>query len=155
MSIHCWNVHGLGKASKKKLVKCSIQDSSCDIVCLQEKKLQQFNEKLLKSTYRNNFDCWDEKASIGSCGGLLTCWKSSCYSGTPFHKGPYSISTLLQKMDNINNQQCLITNTYGPSIKQDLKSFFDEHSDLRKRVHSPWIILGDFNITHYPEDRHE
>lgn len=118
MTIHCWNVRRLGKSSKSKLVKCSICESLCDIVCLQEIKLQTFNDKLLKSTCGNNFDSWYIKPSVGASDGLLTCWKSSTYTGVPFHKGDFSISTNFQKLDR-NNQQFLVTNVYGPLHRQD------------------------------------
>lgn len=74
--------------------------------------------------------------------------------GVPFHKGDFSISTYFQKIDQ-GNQQYLITNVYGPPYRKDQKLFFKKPSDLKKMVHSPWIILGDFNVTRCPEGMQE
>lgn len=152
MSIHCWNVRGLGKASKRNLVNCLIQDSSCDIVCLHETKLQEFNDRLLKSLRGKKFDCWDVKDSEGSSDGLLTCWNSSLFTCVPFYNYNFSISTYFQSLDHNVDHKWLVTNVYGPPNRQDQKHFFDELIDLRKTMQTPWIISGRFQLDAKPRE---
>lgn len=135
MTIHCWNVRGLDKSSKWKLVKLSILESQCDIICLQETKVRLLDEKLLKSSCGKNFNCWDAKAVDGSWGGnyllerLPLLW-------FPIPPRMLHLDYMLSSPKKQQLSAFTITNIYGPCTHQDLKQFFKELSFTKNDCHS-------------------
>jgi exonuclease III len=43
----CWNVRGLNSEAGQREVRSKIEESECDIICLQETKCEAFDWKLI------------------------------------------------------------------------------------------------------------
>ena len=50
-----WNVRGLNNPQKRESVKHWIQSWKCDVVCLQETKLEVVDFQLVRSLWGNSF----------------------------------------------------------------------------------------------------
>jgi hypothetical protein len=47
--ILCWNVRGINSVNKWTTIKSKIQETSCDIICLQETKREFFDLAFIKN----------------------------------------------------------------------------------------------------------
>jgi hypothetical protein len=47
----CWNVRGLNSEAGQREVRSKIEESECDIICLQETKCEAFDWKLIHKIY--------------------------------------------------------------------------------------------------------
>ncbi|XP_058096318.1 uncharacterized protein LOC131241978 [Magnolia sinica] len=87
---------------------------------------------------------------VGSSGGILITWKSSKWDLVSSSSGTFLMSMIIQ--DKSSSSQYLLSVIYGP-ISQSLRaSLWDELSQVRRSFSGPWCVVGDFNITRYPED---
>lgn len=73
MRITTWNVRGLNAPNKRCLTKRQIEKSNSDIILLQETKLEEVNDCILKVAG------WEEvfSKSYGTASGLGILWCSS------------------------------------------------------------------------------
>ena len=89
-----------------------IDESDCNISCLQETKRETFD-----TTYINNF-CPSRLikfaflSSVGAFGGLLVAWNGSQFSGEVIAQNRFSLS--IQFTSLLSNQSWILSNIYGP-----------------------------------------
>ncbi|KAH7660831.1 Exodeoxyribonuclease III protein [Dioscorea alata] len=100
MKILSWNVRGLGRPSKRHLVKDFIFSSRADVVCLQESKLQDLHTSTWRSIGGSRLNTFDFLPALGTSGGIIIAWDSSQVLGTLIHKGTYSLSIKFSNLDN-------------------------------------------------------
>ena len=48
-------------------------------------------------------------------------------------------------VDNVNNEQCMLTAIYAPSHSGDKDVFWHHLKQLNELITLPWCIIGDFN----------
>jgi len=72
-----WNVRGLGRPTKRHLVKDFIFSSRADIVCLQESKLQDLHISTWRSIGGSNLKNFEFLPALGTAGGIIIAWNSS------------------------------------------------------------------------------
>jgi exonuclease III len=73
----CHNVRWINSSVKWNGIRCAIQKSSRDVICLQETKKELFDEAYLKKFCPNYFDSFAFIPSVGNSGGSIIIWKSS------------------------------------------------------------------------------
>ena len=66
-----WNVHSLDNSHKRELVKYWLRCWKCDVVCLQETKLEGIDLQLVQSLWGNSYVDWEVLPAAGSAGGVL------------------------------------------------------------------------------------
>lgn len=146
-----WNTRGTGQPMKKRAIRETIKKSKCQIICLQETKQNQMNQRLQRAICGNKTDGWVSKNATGSAGGLLCCWNKTEYDGKALHTGNYSISVELTC--KLTGFSWMISNIYGPHREQERSLLFSELDALRTQNTLPWILIGDFNATRFSADR--
>jgi exonuclease III len=77
----CWNVRGLNAEIRQREVRSKIDESECDIICLQETKCEAFDWRLIRKFCPKKFDSFVFSPSIGASGGILILWNSSVFTG--------------------------------------------------------------------------
>ena len=76
----CWNVRGLNSESRQRAVRNKIDESQCQVICLQETKMETFDLKTLKACCPKRFDQFVFSPSVGASGGLAVIWNSGWFS---------------------------------------------------------------------------
>jgi exonuclease III len=66
-----WNIRGINSSNKWSAAKSKINESACDIVCLQEKKRASFDQAYVKNFYPPSFDRFEYAPSTGASGGFI------------------------------------------------------------------------------------
>ena len=80
MKVPAWNVRGLGGASNKLVVKEMIMNQKAQIVILQEAKLKEVSERVVKEVWGRRQVKWVAVEAVGAVGGLLTLWDTRTVS---------------------------------------------------------------------------
>jgi exonuclease III len=62
-------------------VFAKINESECDLICLQETKCETFNWQLIRKFCPKRFDNFIFSPSRGASGGIIVLWNSSVFKG--------------------------------------------------------------------------
>ncbi|RVX07360.1 Transposon TX1 uncharacterized 149 kDa protein [Vitis vinifera] len=74
MKIITWNVRGANDSSKRKIIKNYIRNQRVDLMCIQETKIQEMSEGIVRSLGSGRFLDWRALNAEGAAGGILICW---------------------------------------------------------------------------------
>lgn len=88
-----WNVRGLNSAVRCNTVHELMRETKCNIVCLQETKLQNMDGSLARFLGGYKLDSFANKPARGTRGGILLLWNGSLIQVQDIHIGRFSIST--------------------------------------------------------------
>ena len=69
-----WNVRGVNKSTKRKVIKSVIRKQKVDLFCIQETKIQDMTDRVVRSLGTGRFLDWKALNACGSVGGILICW---------------------------------------------------------------------------------
>ena len=69
MKLKLWNVRGLNDPKKREVVKNWLHEWKCDVVCLQETKLDQVDWRLIRSLWGKRFIGWEVLNAMNTSGG--------------------------------------------------------------------------------------
>jgi hypothetical protein len=69
--ILCWNVRGINSRDKWVAIRSKIQESNCDIICLQETKRENFDQSYLRNFCSPQYDRFEFNPSVGASGGTI------------------------------------------------------------------------------------
>jgi exonuclease III len=79
--VFCWNVRGLNSDNRQREVRSKIEESECDVICLQETKCESFDWTLIRNFFPKRFDNFAFSPSMGASGGIIVIWNSSVFTG--------------------------------------------------------------------------
>lgn len=74
-----WNIRGLNAEKKWNAVRSKINETQCDIICLQETKREHIDSEFLKQFCPARIDTFEFLPSIGASGGTLTTWELNIF----------------------------------------------------------------------------
>jgi exonuclease III len=66
-----WNIRGVNSDKKWDALSNKIEESGCDIVCLQETKREHFDLKYIKNFCPKKFKKFVFLPSVGASGGII------------------------------------------------------------------------------------
>ena len=112
LSILSWNVRGLNNQARRAVVRTMLDQLPCSIVCLQESKLADVADSDILEITGSDFDCHSYLAADGTRGGILLCWRSSCFSATAIMVRTFSITAVFTPVGQ--NTPWTLTTIYGP-----------------------------------------
>jgi exonuclease III len=105
--ILCWNVRGLNADNRQREVRSKIEESECDIICLQETKCESFDWRLLRKFCPKFFYSFAYAPSEGASGGSLVVWNSSVFKGFLVQSQKFGLIINFTSMHN-NEQWTLV-----------------------------------------------
>ena len=79
MKLVTWNVRGLGRPEKKRAVRRLISKRRCDMLFIQESKLEVVNPRFWHFLADHGPLSGDFVSSIGVVGGLITLWNEKFF----------------------------------------------------------------------------
>lgn len=142
-----WNVRGLNNPARRKVVADLVADHRCNLVCLQETKLEEITSSIVAETLGSrSLDNFAFLPAVGSRGGILLAANADQYSVTPQPNlaGSYSLSVLITDLND--NSSWMMTRVYGPQDDAAKLMFIAEMRNLKLLCPPEWVILGDFNL---------
>jgi hypothetical protein len=119
--IICWNIRGVNSSSKWNSIHSKIQETGCDILCIQETKRDFFDATYIKKLMPPSFDSFEYVPSIGASGGILTVWKSSKFNGNITFQNRYALS--IELASTVSGVSWILTNIYAPCTTDERNNF--------------------------------
>ena len=141
LRILSWNVRGANDREKRKLIKEVIKSQKVDLVRLQETKIQEMSNGLVKSL------------RVGRCleWGVLVFWDNRVLQLEEMEVGKFTVSC---RFKNCEDGFCwCFSRVYGPTMKTERKELWSELGAIRGIWNEPWCIVGDFNMIRFPSKR--
>jgi exonuclease III len=93
-------VRGINAENRQRQVRAKIEESECDIICLQETKCESFDWRAIRKLCPKHFDCFVCAPSVGASGGILVLWNSAIFSGVLVQTEKYGIIINFTSMHN-------------------------------------------------------
>ncbi len=146
-----WNVRGLNNPRKREIVKKLLRDWRCDVVCLQETKLDQIDLRLVRSLWSNQFVGWEAVNAVNIAGSILLMWEKMVFDKIDSHLSTFSVSCTWKGVVDGFDWSC--TGVYGPIVESSKGAFWVELDTIRQKWTVPWCIMGDFNVVRFPSER--
>ena len=122
-----------------------------DLVCIQETRLKGISRDLVKSIGVGRFVDWVVVNAVEASRGILIFWDSRTLQllGTEERQ-----STLSCKFGSCeDNFTWVFTGVYELTTKEGRDQLWDDLGAVRGLWGKPWCIGGDFNVTHFPNER--
>ena len=143
IKIITWNVRGVNDPDKRRVIKSFLRSNKVDLVCLQETKVHQMNNVMVRSLGVGRFLNWRALNAEGSAGGILILWDKRRISLVDSVEGSFSVSYLFRMEDD--GFQWVFSGVYGPTEKRLSEPFWEELGAIRGLWENPWCVGGDFN----------
>jgi exonuclease III len=87
-----WNLRGINSEKKWLALYNKIEESGCDIICLQETKRELFDLTYIKKFCPKRFNKFEFVPSVGASGGLIIIWNGDLFNGEFAFHNEFSIS---------------------------------------------------------------
>lgn len=119
-----WNVSGLGRPTKRFLLKDSLNLHFADVCCLQESKFEEISQAAWRVIGESKLDQFCYVPARGTAGGIVIGWNSVILTRKLVKKGYFSLT-----VDFISKRENLVwrcTTVYGPNARVMKPAFWDE-----------------------------
>ena len=90
-----WNVRGLNDLRKRDVFKFFLRDWRCDLICLQETKLEVVSLSVIRSLWGNFSIGFVFLKVIGASGGIIVMWDKSTFNLVSYSQGEFSITCIV------------------------------------------------------------
>ncbi|RVX06412.1 hypothetical protein CK203_023562 [Vitis vinifera] len=130
-----WNVRGANDSFKRKVIKSVVRKQKVDLLCIQETKIQDLSNRVVRSLGSGRFLGWKALDAFGSVGGLLIFWDKRSQEMLEWEEGQFSIS----RFRNVENWVVWVfTGVYGPFTKEERECLWEETGAIRGIWEEPW-----------------
>ena len=151
LRILSWNVRGANDREKRKLIKEVIKSQKANLVCLQETKIQEMSNGLVKSLGVGRCLEWGVLNSRGATGGVLVFWDNRVLQLEEMEVGKFTVSC---RFKNCEDGFCWrFSGVYGPTVKAEREELWSELGAIRGIWNEPWCVAGDLNMIRFPYER--
>jgi exonuclease III len=134
-------------------VHAKIDESDCDIVCLQETKCENFDWRLIRKFCPKRFDNFVFSPSVGASGGIIILWNSSVFSGHLMETKRFGL--IVNFTSTHNNANWTLVSVYGPCQGIERDNFVSWLYNLQIPIDKNWLVIGDFNFIRSEENRNK
>ena len=135
-----WNVRGLNDINKRAMLKNVLREWHCDLICLQETKLEDVNFNVVRSIWGNHHVGFSVLKARGAAGGVLVLWNANMFHLFDSLIGDFSITCFLHMRDG--SVSWAFTGIYGPHVRTDKLRMLEELGSIRDRWSGPWCLGG-------------
>ena len=146
-----WNVRGLNNPQKRESIKHWLRSWKCDVVCLQETKLEVVDLQLVRSLWSSPYVDWDFLPAIGSAGGVLMIWDTRVLEKINSMVKTFSVSCHWKGV--ADGLEWVGSGLYGPTNDLLRSELWEELKSIYSTWSIPWVVFGDFNVIRFPSER--
>ena len=114
LRIMSWNDRGANDGARRKVLKAFIKMQRADVVCLQETKLKEVSNRMIRSLGVGRFLDWMNIKAEGASGGILIFWDTRVIQLLEKEEGQYSLSCRFKLVEK--DFIWVFTGVYGPTV---------------------------------------
>ena len=145
------NVRETNDREKRKLIKDVIKSQKVDLVCLQETKIQDMSNGLIKILGVGRCLEWGVLNSREATMGVLVFWDNRVLQLEEMEVGKFTVSC---RFKNCEDGFCwCFSEVYGPIVKVEKEEFWSELGAIRGLWNKQRCVAGDFNMIRFPSER--
>ena len=130
-----WNVRGVNNTQKREVIRNFLQDWRCDVVCLQETKIDCMDIRMVRSLWGNQFVDWLALDAINTAGGVLLMWDTRVVERVDSVVGISSVTYSLKGL--VDGFDWVCSGVYGPHSEDGRRGLWEELSGVRQRWTGP------------------
>ncbi len=145
-----WNVRGVNNTQKREVIRNFLRDWRCNVVCLQETKIDCMDIRMVRSLWGNQFVDWLALDAINTAGGVLLMWDTRVVERVDSVVGISSVTCSLKGL--VDGFDWVCSGVYGPHSADGRRGLWEELSGVRQRWTGPWCVVGDFNVIRFPSE---
>ncbi|XP_058741126.1 uncharacterized protein LOC131613476 [Vicia villosa] len=144
------NIRGGGSLLKRKRISKIIKEGNTEIFLIQEYKLNNMDQNLVKSLWNREKVGWSYSSSTGNSGGITTLWKEESVEEIFSFKGEGFLEVKL-----CSKGICFyVVNIYSPCALEQKRKLRESIIQLRlKYSDADWVLDGDFNAVCIAKER--
>ena len=146
-----WNVRGLNDSQKHLVVRNLLQEWKCDIICLQETKLDGMDSQMVCSLWSCPYVDWAVLDADQMAGGVLIMWDRRVLEKLEILVGLFLMSVQWKRVEDGFIWEC--SGVYGPNDNNMRGFMWDELVGIQQYWNVPWCCFGDFNVIRFPSER--
>ena len=147
LAVLVWNVRGANNPAKRRALQLFFSDKLCNIVCLQEVKIEVLSRSLVIEMLGSCFgDNYVYLPAIGFRGGILIAYTCDFQITVDPLTVASRFSITGSVVNRTDNTTWAITAVYGPQEDAQKVEFMQEIRLIKTLVQERWMILGDFNL---------
>jgi len=94
-----WNVRGLNDSHKRDVIKSFLREWRCDLICLQETKLEVVSLSVIRSLWGNFSAGFDFLKAEGASGGIIVMWDKNIFNLVSSSQWVFSLTCFFQMVD--------------------------------------------------------
>ena len=87
-----WNIRGCNAHEKHLALYNKVDESGCNILCLQETKREHFDSAYIRKFCPKRLNKFAFLPSIGASGGLLVVWNDNLLQGEVVFQNEFALS---------------------------------------------------------------
>ena len=133
-----WNVRGLNDPHKRVVVKNLLREWKCDIVCLQESKLDSTNSILVKNLRGSPFVDWGALDALHTTGGIILMWDRRVFEKIDLVVGSFSVLVLLKGVSD--GFEWICSGVYGLTNGSLRDAMWVELDSVKSRWDGAWCL---------------
>ncbi|XP_058746651.1 uncharacterized protein LOC131619583 [Vicia villosa] len=150
MIIGSLNVRGCGNALKRRRITDIIKKGNADMFFIQESKLSNTEEFVVKSLWSNSEIGFSFSNSEGLSGGIISLWRTDRVEVIYSFRGEGFLGNKVVWKEGVY----YVVNVYSSCNLEKKKVLWRNLLDLKRRLcDGDWIIGGDFNATKSSSER--
>ncbi|RVW72110.1 hypothetical protein CK203_054771 [Vitis vinifera] len=119
-------------------------------MCIQETKIQETSEGIVRSLGTGRFIDWRALNAEGAAGGILICWDKRVLDILDWEEGHFTLSCRFRTIEN--GATWVFMGVYGPFTKMEREGMWEELGAIRGLWDDPWCLGGDFNIILFQQE---
>jgi len=137
LSLRTW---GINDHDTRVLLKNLLKDWNCDLICLQQTKLEDVGLSDIRSIWGNQHVGFAVLKVTGSVGRILVLWNKNTFKLSSSYCGDFSITCFLKLIDG--SISWAFTGVYGPHVRVDRLGIWNELRHIRDGCSDPWCMGG-------------
>jgi exonuclease III len=135
-----WNIRGIKSQERWDDISNKINESNCNIICMQETKREIFDTAYIKKLCPRRFNQFAYVPYVDSYDGIITIWNGSMYNGTVISQNTFHITVALTC--TFTDKTWYITNIYAPCNTEGRNDFIQWFADLDSSEYDLWRLVG-------------
>ncbi|XP_070047419.1 uncharacterized protein [Nicotiana tomentosiformis] len=151
VNIISWNVRGLNRIRKRRVINSLILRWKTEIICFQESKLEGDIREKVKELWGNRWVKFAQLQASGTRGGIVVMWDGRMWKGKVCCVGAHTITCKFS--GKTQDYSWHLSAVYAPNNRRKREEVWWELASARGLFDGPWVVCRNFNTVRFPLEK--